>query len=694
MADTFDAAGLREGFGGELHTPEQRSYDEARTVFNAMIDRRPAVIAQCETPTTSSPRSGSPRQRPGDRGARRRPQRRRRMPDRGRPGRRPAADDLGPGRSRYAHGGGAGGATLSDLDRASQPHGLATTGGRVSTTGVGGFVLGGGPAGWSAGSGWPCDNLLGVELVTADGATRPRERRREPRAVLGPARRRRQLRRRHRPHPAAARAARSSPSRCCCTCPESAPKSCAPTATSIETAPDEAGGGVASTSPARRRTFVPDAPGRTRCCAARCSRTRAPRTTPATLARAAARRSATRRRSSPRSPTPSSSACSTTRRAAELLVGRVPDGRSPTRRWTCSAPAATACPCRRHPQHVLFPLGGAVARGPADYPVPWRAAPWAVHPFGIWEDPADDERGRQWAHDVAPTSSPGRTGAVYLNFIGDEGEDRVVAGSARRTTPPRRGQGGVRPGQRLSLEPPDQPDDDGLGGPGRDSRRKPTHPIGWPRGSRDASEREGIDRWLLWFGGGAFFACYLGQTVARGDPADDRRRSCSSRHRRRSGSSTPSSWPWRCSPPPAGASATTTATARCCSSPSPSSPWARSRRRSRRASAGSSQHRIAGIGASKLYPSSAALIANSVPLEHPRPRDRPVLGDRGLRLRDRPAGRRAAHRGDRLAVDLRPRRPRSAIASPRSAWRRVDKRPAGEPAPLRLSPAWWCCWSG
>ncbi|HYQ70882.1 MAG TPA: BBE domain-containing protein, partial [Gammaproteobacteria bacterium] len=82
-------------------------------------------------------------------------------------------------------------------------------------------------------------------------------------------------------------------------------------------------------------------------------------------------------------------------------------------------------------QHVLFPQGGAVARAPADYPVPWRHAPWVVHPFGLWEDPADDARGRQWAHDIRADLKPWSSGAVYLNFIGDEGEDRVVAGFGR-----------------------------------------------------------------------------------------------------------------------------------------------------------------------------------------------------------------------------------------------------------------------
>ena len=79
-------------------------------------------------------------------------------------------------------------------------------------------------------------------------------------------------------------------------------------------------------------------------------------------------------------------------------------------------------------QHVLFPQGGAVARGPADFPLPWRHSPWIAHPFGLWSDPADDERARRWARDVRADLQPWSSGTVYLNFIGDEGHDRVVAG--------------------------------------------------------------------------------------------------------------------------------------------------------------------------------------------------------------------------------------------------------------------------
>lgn len=63
----------------------------------------------------------------------------------------------------------AGGATMSDLDRALAPHGLVAVGGRGYTTGVGGFALGGGTGWLDRKFGLACDNLLSVELVTAAG---------------------------------------------------------------------------------------------------------------------------------------------------------------------------------------------------------------------------------------------------------------------------------------------------------------------------------------------------------------------------------------------------------------------------------------------------------------------------------------------------------------------------------------------
>ncbi|MGH3747462.1 MAG: BBE domain-containing protein, partial [Micromonosporaceae bacterium] len=60
-----------------------------------------------------------------------------------------------------------------------------------------------------------------------------------------------------------------------------------------------------------------------------------------------------------------------------------------------------------------------------------RQAKWAVHPLGLWEDAADDTRGIAWARNLNADMKSYATGAVYLNFIGDEGAERVVAGFGR-----------------------------------------------------------------------------------------------------------------------------------------------------------------------------------------------------------------------------------------------------------------------
>jgi hypothetical protein len=57
-------------------------------------------------------------------------------------------------------------------------------------------------------------------------------------------------------------------------------------------------------------------------------------------------------------------------------------------------------------EQVLVPLGGAVAREPADYPIPWRRSRWHVFAFGLWADPVDDERGMRWARELCADVRP------------------------------------------------------------------------------------------------------------------------------------------------------------------------------------------------------------------------------------------------------------------------------------------------
>ncbi|MFD7304101.1 FAD-binding oxidoreductase, partial [Streptomyces pharetrae] len=163
-------AALREDLAGDVFAPGDAGYDEARTVFNAMIDRRPAVIAQCahEDDVVRAVRFGRELDlniavRGGGHSVAGMA-----LNDNG------LVVDLRRMHGVTVHPGAEavrveGGATMSHLDRATQPYGLATTGGRASTTGVGGFVLGGGSGWLDRWCGLAVDNLLGVELVTADG---------------------------------------------------------------------------------------------------------------------------------------------------------------------------------------------------------------------------------------------------------------------------------------------------------------------------------------------------------------------------------------------------------------------------------------------------------------------------------------------------------------------------------------------
>ena len=158
------------GFGGVALTPADAGYDEARAVWNGSFDKRPAVIARCRTTADVGEVVSFARESGVE------------LAVRG--GGHSLAGlsscdggvvlDLSPMRevvvdpeARSARV--QPGSTWADYDAATQAHGMASTGGLISSTGVAGLTLGGGIGWLMRKHGLACDNLAAAEVVTAAG---------------------------------------------------------------------------------------------------------------------------------------------------------------------------------------------------------------------------------------------------------------------------------------------------------------------------------------------------------------------------------------------------------------------------------------------------------------------------------------------------------------------------------------------
>ena len=188
--DTIEIDGgldrLAADLAGELIRPTDAAYDDARALWNGMTERQPAAIARCndtddvraairfaaENDVLVAVRGGG-HNVAGTAGV-----------DGG------LVIDLSAinhvevdAAARRARAGG--GTTFGELDAATQAHGLATPGGVVSKTGIGGLTLSGGIGWLRRKHGLTCDNLVAATLVAADGAVHHVDEQSDPELLWG-----------------------------------------------------------------------------------------------------------------------------------------------------------------------------------------------------------------------------------------------------------------------------------------------------------------------------------------------------------------------------------------------------------------------------------------------------------------------------------------------------------------------------
>jgi FAD/FMN-containing dehydrogenase len=416
------------GFSGEaLHSGDE-GYDEARKVFNGMIDRHPAVIARCTSADDVAAAVNFARENDlplsvyggghGVTGSA--------VVDAG-----ICVDlrgmnevDVDP-EARTARAGG--GATWGEFDAATQEHGLAVTGGRVTDTGLGGLILGSGSGWLERKFGLVCDNLIAAELVTADGRKVTASEDENPELFWG-------IRggggnfgvvtafhlRLHELGPIVLGGMLMYPA-------EAAGELVRFYRDFMTGAPDEVGTALAFIS-APPLDFVPE-PVRGQ-----------PVVGVIVCYVGPVEEGEERMRPLREFGPPALEMVQPMPYTAVQQLLDPPNVKGMQNYWTADFLAELpdeavdtlvehgTRPVSPLTQIILVPGGGAVARVDDDATAfGQRGAPWNIHYLSMWPDPADTETNIAYTRGVAGAMKPWTTGRAYLNFIGDEGAGRVEA---------------------------------------------------------------------------------------------------------------------------------------------------------------------------------------------------------------------------------------------------------------------------
>jgi FAD/FMN-containing dehydrogenase len=413
---------------GTVLRPTDAGYDDARRVFNGMIDRRPALIAQCASTEEVAAAVRHAREHDlvvavhggghGVTGAA--------VCDDGlmidlRPMNQVTVD----AENRIVRCGG--GTNWGEFDAETTAHGLMVTGGRVPSTGVGGLTLGSGSGWFERKFGLTCESLVSCEVVTATGDVVYASEEENPDLFWG-------LRggsgnfgivtafefRAHPIPPLLYAGMLLYPH-------EMARDVLAHYRDFISSAPDEVGGAPALIS-APPEEFVPPP-------------VRGKPVLGVIVGWAgdpAEGREALRPLVEFGPPAVAMVDDMPYTAVQRLLEAAVPKGMQ--NYWT--ADFLTGLPAEaidvlvertaRVPspvtQVILVPGGGAAGRTP-EHAMAFSGhdAPWNIHYLSIWPDPADSDRNIAWTRELAASMKPYTTGGAYLNFLGDEGQDRVKA---------------------------------------------------------------------------------------------------------------------------------------------------------------------------------------------------------------------------------------------------------------------------